>query len=270
MSENLNITFQIQGTAQEEGHVTLRAFLDQMELLLKTMRRFDALVDDVGQPRVYYRIINASHQSPLTMELEPVGIKVRGKPVPRSRIKKAHDKYFGELFKIQSGQAASPDVDDRTLEVLQKLAKPKSPFIASQVIHNSGKDVVLDHVFEQNLAKMLGSSATSIGSIKGGLEALNFHDDARKFWIYPPVGPSRVECQFLPGEQNKVKQLLGKFVFVHGIKKFRPNSALPHKIEVREFHEIKQADHSATLERVRSLPKATQQPSSDNDLAHEW
>lgn len=237
MSPNLTITFKIEGTSDEEGHVSLTDFLTQLDLLQQTLKRFDALADETGRPRVYYRIVDASHSSPLTMVLEPVGKRLNGAFPSSERIRRGHDRYFLELYRIQKGEAPSNDVDDRTLEILQQLATPKSEKIAAQKIFNSGRDVKLDVAFGRHLAKLLKVATYSEGTLTGKLDALNIHDDSRTFWIYPVVGPNRIKCKFLPGEDGKAQALIGKYITVQGTKFFRANSLYPHFMNCRDFWE---------------------------------
>jgi hypothetical protein len=227
------ITFQIEGAPSEDGHMPLSDFIYRLEQLLLALNAMDRIVGQTAQPTLYYRIVDASHHSPISLTIEPVIKKTVRHPEP-GYIRVRHTRFFRELSAIQRNEPLSPEMDYTTLEHVRELVDGVGRDFTNARISNDEAVVALDSTFETNVRRLLNEEDASYGNEEGMLEALNIHGKPT-FWIYPRIGPERIRCDFLPGTKDQIKENIGKYVRAEGVKYFRPNSPFPYRIAVREF-----------------------------------
>lgn len=251
------IKFSVEGLDSENGHLRLDEVLEQLEHLLATLNGIDRIVGNSGRPLLYYRIKAVSHSSPLRFTLEPVvRLKVRS-PHP-NHVKATHHRFFRELEAIRSMSPVSPEIDDDVLEHLRDLVSGLGKTFKSGNISNDCANIELDEKFEGSIRQLLNEELCSYGGIEGTLDALNIHGSARRFWIYPKIGPERVRCDFLPGTREQIREAAGQYVRVEGVKYFRPPNPYPVRVQVRQF-EIITKDDAVDLYRIGGIaPGATQ------------
>ncbi len=271
MDDELKIVFKVEGLDSEGGHVRLDHLLKQLELLKKGLEQIDSIVDDEGKPAAYYRVVAASHSSPLTMTLEPVPRETRKEKPTRERLIRGHDRFFTEINSLRSGTPPSADVDNETLQTLQKLVSLQGRTYKTASVYNHTASVQLDVVLKQKVDFFLHVEDQSYGTISGRLDQLNLHAGTNAFWIYPAAGPKRILCKFLPGDKAKVKNALEKTVEVTGTKYYRPNSDFPHRIEVASFEEIPFISSKAILS-IKEPGEFSKHDSVTeiNELRDEW
>ena len=68
------IKFTVEGPDSEHGHVRVERVVEQLERLLSALNGIDRLVGDADRPKLYYRISEATHSSPMSITLEPVTV----------------------------------------------------------------------------------------------------------------------------------------------------------------------------------------------------
>jgi hypothetical protein len=232
-AENL-ITLTVEGTDSEAGHVRADELCDSLNHLLTTLNGIDRLVGGTGSPTLYYRIVNVSHASPLRLTLEPI-IR-RSFPKPKAdHIARRHHRFFQELEAISKKAPISPELDENLLEHLRNLVAGAEPSFKTVTISNGSSRVRLDKSFEANLQTLLNEEDASYGHVEGSLDTINIHGHARRFWIYPRVGAQKIRCDFLPGSSEQLRDALGQYVRVEGVKYFRAQSPYPFRVSVREF-----------------------------------
>jgi hypothetical protein len=266
------ITLQIEGLPTDGGHVLVSDFISRLENLLASLNGFDRTEGGTSQPTLNYRIVDARHSSPLTLTLEPVLRKKITNPDPR-HIEKRHSRFFRELGAIRDNKPVSPDVDDATLEHLQKLVEGVGQDFKTAKIYNGESSVDLDFGFEANIRKLLNEEDASYGTETGMLEAVNIHGKSRTCWIYPRIGPQKIRCDFLPGTRDLIRENLGKHVLVEGVKYFRPNSPFPFRVSVKEFGPLETESESSLKDIEGMAPNATQELSTIDFIAKlrdEW
>lgn len=254
------ITLSVSGVESESGHVRADEFLDALSHLLIALNGIDRLVGQTGNPTLYYRIVAAKHTSPLSVTLEPV-LRRTGTPIAREHIQLRHHRFFGALEAIKQNQPVAPDVDDQLLEHLRDLTPSAELSFKAVTISNGRSHVELDKTFEANVRKLLDEEYASYGGVEGSLDTVNIHGHARRFWIYPKIG-QKIRCDFLPGTSDQIREALGHYVRVEGMKFFRPQSPFPFRVAVRDF-EIMSEDNPVHLKELRGIaPDATGQLSS--------
>lgn len=181
------ITCSIDGLDSEGGHVQLADLLDRLGHVLNLLSGIDRLVGEAGTPRLYYRIVQATHNRRLRFGLEPVvkqGVKVAPDYVERCR-----KKFFGEMKAIRANQPVSPDMDLDLLDQIRDIALGVGQdFKLAEIAHGQDR-VEINDEFEKNIKPITGEGDISFGSLEGTLEAANLHGPTRRYWIYPRLGP---------------------------------------------------------------------------------
>jgi hypothetical protein len=248
VSENLQIAVEFLGLDQEEGHLRLDAFMEELNRIMRSMEQVDRLID--GKESAYFRIIRASHNDgaskpgALEITLAPTRIERVKNPVPESRIVAFHHRYFDELSKIQEGGAPSSEIDDDTLKLLDKVADGDGVSYKSLRILNHARSVEIDQIFKRTVHRLLADQVVSNGTLTGALDAMNVHGEGRFwFWIYPSTGPTRVRCHAPAEFRDLITRNPKRIVRVEGAKYYRPNSAHPHKIHVENVELAPQVEH---------------------------
>jgi hypothetical protein len=255
-SSNL-ITWTVEGTESEGGHVRADDFLDKIDHLLSALNGIDKVVSQSTQPTLYYRIVKLSYSSPLSFTIEPV-IKSRVIQPSRDYVTVRHHRFFKELDAIHKNEPVSPDIDEPLLEDFRDLAAGRGELFRVASISNSEATVQIDEVFEKNVTKMLGEEYASYGGVEGKLDALNIHGRTRRVWIYPTIGPQRIRCDFLPGTKQQLIEAAGHYIRVEGYKYFRPHSPYPVRVKVMDFEMLDTDEEPVLLSSLRGIaPDAT-------------
>src|SRR5438552_2060543 len=128
------ITLRVEGLESERGHVTADEFLDQLTHLLNALNGIDKLLGDTGSPQLYYRIVNAKHDSPLQITLEPV---LKKHALSKGNYaSQCHARFFKELTAIKRREPVSEDIETSLLEHLHDLVMGVGRDFKSAVISN--------------------------------------------------------------------------------------------------------------------------------------
>ena len=182
MSEQ--ITYSVDGLDSEHGHVAFGDFLDRLEHLLAALNGIDRLVGQTGNPKLYYRIVKASHSSPLTITLQPV-LKDNRSGESRNHIRACHSRFFREMNAVRRMEPVSPDIEPELLEHFRDLALGVGQDFKRAAISNTEEAIEIDKAFEINASKLTTEENVSFGSFEGRLDAANIHGEAKRFWLYP-------------------------------------------------------------------------------------
>jgi hypothetical protein len=254
------ITYYVDGLDSEGGHIRADEFADRIGYLLEALNGIDRIIGDSPTPKLYYRVVQLSHSSPAKLTIEAV-VK-RGTRVPADYVTQCRSKFFRDLKAIRTMSPEAEDIDLDVLEDIQRLVFGVGQDFKAAGIENGEYAVELDHQFENNVKKLTGEEDNSYGSLEGKLETANIHGNISRFWIYPTVGAQKVRCDFLPGSKIRIREALGEYVRVEGLKFFRASSDFPFRIKVRDF-EVISVKGAVPLERLRGIaPDATEGISS--------
>lgn len=198
------------------------------------MVRVDKVID--GKRSAEFRIIDATHSSPLTITLKPTRIATKKNAATLERVVQFHHKFFREMSALSRGEAPSDDVDDATLILLNKIAKGYGKTFKSLKIKNSGEFVTFDAKFRNTVNALLTNQIVSFGSLVGNLDALNVHGErSNMIWVYPSSGPERVACRVPARFKTFISESARKTVRVTGKKHYRTGSIHPHFIDVEDI-----------------------------------
>ena len=236
----------VEGDPKDHGHVRLSDFLKQLEAVRKALRRTEELFQGEERNPVYYRIIGARHKSPLTVTLEAVADKSPDLPP------KVVGKFLDSIKQIRQSGTIPKDFDYPTAEAYREIVGPQHNYVASLVIANSRRRFVIDHKYEEGIAKAIGPDEFTEGSITGTLDTLKLHNTTA-FEVFPTIGPKRVVCHFPAHLKEKVKQALERYVCVYGKLRYKHWDRFPHAVDAVDLEIYPPEEELPTLSELRGM-----------------
>ncbi len=242
MREEHYITLQVEGLPEDDGHVRLPHFIERLQALQASVNAVHKTITGRNNTDLYYRIVAASHDSPLKMVIEPVD---RDEGVGADSVIRAHDRFFDEVNRLTQGQEPSKDMANEAVESIANfISYDRSRFSVVKVM-NQKSDIILSDLARETIKTYLKAEVWSMGSLIGRLDALNFHGvKKKKFYIYPMSGLAKIECTFSsdPEIKEKVKEAIECRVRVFGKKHYRKNQHFPHSIHIETIEKIERRE----------------------------
>lgn len=231
------ITLTLEGSRTDQGHVRLSDLVEELEALKEALRQTERSMFANEPNQVYYRIVDASHSSPLKLVLEPV--PVRPDRTSRARAKRVTSAFVGSMRQIKKRKR--PDnADLPMLESFRDLGNTLGKNVERIEISDSrGKVIPIDRAFQERISDVIGPDEFAIGSISGKLEKLNLHNTSR-FEIFPTIGPKRVVCIFDEKDLEDVRKAVKRYVTVTGRIRYKQWAEFPHAIDMKhlDIHEM--------------------------------
>lgn len=255
MAENL-ITVQFEGVPEENGHVRLGAFIEQLEAVRSALKQAERMVSGDDSQSVYYRIIDLRHNSPAIIVLEAV--KIPPAQMPHKKRRDVPDYsgatvagFFQSLNEI-SEKKIPVGADLQALEAYRNLTAPLNKSISSVQIVNTSKKVRIDESFKEAIDEIIGPDEMMEGSIGGMLERVNLHNTSR-FDIFPPIGPKQVVCDFKPHLRAQVIAALDKYVLVSGKIRYKKLQDFPYAINAESIELLPDESELPTIFDIRGM-----------------
>lgn len=260
MPEN-RITIQLTGSLEDDWHVTLSAFLAQLEAVKAALKQTERLISGEDEPSVYYRIVDLRHSSPATIVLEAVSMM--GRPQPPSKSKKraapradySHatvNQFFHSLKQIREKRQAPAKADLQALEAYRNLAAPLDKKVSGVKLIDNEESVDIDRNFQAAIDEIIGPDELVEGSICGTLEKLNLHNTTR-FDIFPPIGPKQVVCDFGPSLRTDVIKAVDQYVRVSGKLRYKRLENFPYAINVERIEPLPPDNELPTLFDIKGM-----------------
>ena len=172
-------------------------------------------------------------------------------------VQQCRRRFFGEMGAIRSMKPISADIDLDLLDQIRDIAFGVGQDFKRAEISNGEYRVEINDEFEKNIKQITGEGDISYGSLEGMLDAANIHGVARRFWIYPKIGPQKVRCDFLPGTKDQIKAAMGHCVRVTGLKFFRTANPHPFRIKVKDFNVVSSESAVSVNDLGGMAPNAT-------------
>lgn len=100
----------------------------------------------------------------------------------------------------------------------------------------------IDSKMSPAIDQLLGPDIASIGAVVGRIERINVHGDANTFWIYPSVGPTKVECTFGKSLRGDAVEAVDRLARITGKLRFKRLSLHPYRIHVDHIELLQATD----------------------------
>ena len=242
------IKIQLKGAFSDDHHVRLSDFIIQLNALQLALVNTESIISGSNKPSLYYRIIDLTHSSPSTVLLEAKPYQQVG-----DLSTEVVDKFFIGLRQIQETGQISDEFDRPVLESYKALGVTLRKNITEIKLSNGRYQIEITRQLEARIDNILGSETIVEGSIEGMLEAINIHNQANKFQIFPSVGPTKVACHFPDGMLREAIAAINRYVHVIGQVKYQSRGFFPHEVEVAEMKVYPEEHELPTLGGLRGI-----------------
>jgi hypothetical protein len=241
------IRITIEGAPQDNGHVRFSELLRQLESVRNALKQTERLLRKDDRQTVYYRVIDASHKSPLTMVLE--GAVEGDGPVFAGAVV---NKFLTSASQIRKRGVIPTDFDYPAAEAYREIVTPQRRHISSLTIANSKRSVLIDETYEAKIIKAIGPDEFAEGSVAGTLDTVKLHNTTA-FEIFPTIGPKKIACYFNPSLKEQVKQALEKYVRVYGRLRYKHWDKFPYAINADNIEIYPPDNELPTLMELRGF-----------------
>jgi len=224
------ITIALEGDLDDRGDVRLPALIEQLQSFKRALSYAESHAAAGGKkPSVEYRLVDLHHsEAAFTFEAFP-------EDALDDRTGAVIYEFRTRLKQIQSGQVPD-DVSIEELEAYQELAPtPERRIRRVDVTFDAPaalakvETIQMTLEFRQQVAELIGPEEFAWGTMTGRLEALNLHEK-NLFYLYPPVGPSRVTCMFKREIREDVKLAVDHYVEVAGKLHYKRRSKFAQRM----------------------------------------
>jgi hypothetical protein len=258
--DNNRITLQIEGVAEEKGHVTLSAFLSQLEAVKAALKQTERIITGEEEASVYYRIIDLRHTSPATVVLEAVPFSSRPQWKPKKRASTIREDYsrpvvrrfFHSLRGIREKKERPERSDLQLLQAYRNLSASLQKDVSSVKLTDSDETVDIDRRFQAAIDDIIGPDELLEGTVNGTLERLNLHNTTR-FDIFPTIGPKQVTCDFKPELKANVIAAVDRYISVTGKLRYKRLENFPYAINAERIEILPPEDELPTLLDIRGI-----------------
>lgn len=214
----------------------LQSLCDDLGGLRLTLTDADAQIA-MGR-RVCYRIDTVSYvpgngEGVLVPEIRSYG-NSDGKIVPAITSAQMLVKSLGM---IERKEPTRSDLDTFSLMQLQNRSKRLNGSIEVRVMQDLS---TLSKETSLKITEILGPDLESHGTLIGKLQKLNIHASTRRAWLFPEVGPSRVEVKFEQSLRNDIVQSVDKLVKVTGKIRYKPFNGQPYLAVIEALEVLNQ------------------------------
>jgi len=246
-----HIKVEIAGIEEDHFDVRFGDFITKMQALKRALMETDRLVSK-GRS-VYYRIVDMTHNSPATVELEIVPTEST-----RNYSDQIAETFYTGLRMIQENHQAPEIFDGQALRAYRELAPVQDGKITNLRIYRNGDSISVFSTFAASIDVILGPDEYENGSISGLLEQINVHASQNVFMIYSTADGQKLKCVF-PGYLRKIAvDAVDRHITVYGRMKYKMRDTYPYEMSVNDIEVHDPTDQLPTLGSLKGIaPNAT-------------
>lgn len=250
---------QVIGSIEDNEHLRLSDFIEQLRSIKEALVELDRKVSQSQKPTTDYRIIDVSHSSPVSIELE--AIPNQSECDNTSLI---IDRFFEGIQQINTG-SAPVDFDSALLEHFGRIGQGFRRKITGLIFSRENCSIQIGRTFEAQVTSIVGEDQVYDGSVEGTLEMINFHRGANKFNIYPTIESKRVTCHFPASLLNDAIKAVGRYINVSGKLKYKKRDRFPYGIDVASIDIYPNEEELPTIFDLRGIsPNLSGEMSSED------
>jgi hypothetical protein len=220
------ITISIRGAQSADGAVHLEDFLGELDAARLALIEFDKQSSKTRKRTLWFKIVKLSYASPATVVLEAAPLKGAA-----GNAAGVISTYMAGI-KAVSGGRIPDEMSQDVVQALRRIGKQASRRIAEVEYSSNGEAVSVTRGLDAVIETALGPDEVVHGSIAGMLEMINIHNDLNRFTVYPPAGPTKVECKFAPAQMTEAIQGVGRHVRVIGRLRYKARDKFPYAVDV--------------------------------------
>ena len=213
---------------KEGGFVLAEDLVNELRNLIGIVDRLDREASG-GRSTMYLRVVDLSLDSPPTAVFEAC-LKADVEDVRENVMNQA----VHLIRRVQEEEDFDERLDNQLLKFMEGFARPIGTSVASVQIEASRESGQATSALRDQLTRVTSPIGTYDGFMRGRLEWLNVHGDARKFRIYPADQPF-LSCHFPERMYVEALAAVGKRVQVEGTLQYRLAAKHPHAMEVEKL-----------------------------------
>jgi len=220
------ISFKLEGSPRDQGLVRFSDFATFVEGTLATLRALEREATNAAQAQIEYRVTQ------LEISSAAFALEAIDDPTTRETEKIIAARLVEGLAAVRDGLVGIAAFDPSVRNGLSKMLSPLRRGVqsVSALIGDTPVTLVGRAAAKIRLAEVFEESA-AVGSFSGSVDALNVHGD-HFFYLYPPVGPTKIKCVFSPDLLDEVKSSIKRYVTIFGLIEYAEPSAFPVRIVV--------------------------------------
>lgn len=225
------VTLSLEGDPSEHGDVRLDAFIYELSRFADVAKKAEELVSGGNtQSSIYYRIINLTRSSPATVTLEACPKN------PDYDIREiVHAEIVDTMKRLGSGEEIKGRERFYLVDSIKHFVDPIGKKLSKLNISIDNNVVYLDEKFKARVEIYVAPEESGRSYFTGMLDAINIHGPNKIFYMYPLVGPYKIQCIFPDNLLHKAKDSLGTRIKVTGQFRYKLNAPYPHCAEVEEI-----------------------------------
>jgi|SRR5579862_1370494 len=252
--KNLNrtVTLILKGSERDGGDVRLDEFVDELNALKNALVNTERIISKLEKATLFYKVIDLKHESPATITLEAMPIN------PEIDYSESTlGSFFNNLNYINTFKKIPEGLDMTSVEAYRNLGIRRKPHIEEIIIRNGSRQYSIGRHFDQNIVQAIGKDEYEDGSIVGKLDSVNVHNRNR-FFVYPEVGASKIECFFSDELRQKVKDALYRKIEVVGKLRYKTWDKFPYGISATDLNVYPEDEELCTFSELLGVaPDAT-------------
>lgn len=262
------IALELRGDPKDDEHVRLEEFVDKLAALKNALACTEKLLSDGKQAKTFYKVINLSHNSPATIELEAAPKKISD-----NQSERVVEAFLGNLLYISKTGTPPKGFDYLTLVAYKELCSLQNKKLQGMRLFGLGEILTLDHDLEKKIQSAFGPDESHFGNLSGRLEVINVHKK-NHFTIFPLSGGKGIECAFTPDLESSVATNLKKRVLVYGRIFFKLWNPQPYRIDVERIERLPEEGEIPRLSGLKGIlpngPESEASKTLDDSREDDW
>jgi hypothetical protein len=240
------ITLTVDGT-DVGGYVRLSDFLHELSTFIEVARKAEELVSSHLSRSIYYRVVDLKLLSPASVTLEACTKN------PKYDIREAiHDEIFKTMEKLQRGEEIKEKEKFYLVESIKDFAEPVGKKVSKLNLSREGNIIYLNPEFKARVNLFVVPEESCHAIFRGMLDMINIHYE-KLFYLYPEIGPTRIQCRFDVELFEAAKSALGKRVEVEGIFKYKIRAPYPYAAEVNKIDMLPEDHELPTFKEILGI-----------------
>ncbi len=239
-----------------DGRIRLSDLLGALQQFRTALGQADIVA--AGARTADLRVVALSYSSPAQITVETV---------PFDQANDRSEAITETFFAASRHEIRAPESENSRLLVnaFESLAGMVGKGIAAARLKHGTHQVELHQEFKLEAQRAIAPQRIVHGSVRGRLEAINFHGGANNFWIYPFIGPRKVVCRFPEELSDKALGSVKQRAIVKGLLHYKEGARFPHAIDVTDLDLLPSDSVLPTLSQLRGIaPNATDELLSED------
>lgn len=222
--DSYQVTLSLEGLPGNRGAVRLGDLAFELQALNALLLGLDRAVSPSRRVSTDYHVIDMRRVNPAQVTIG--GTPKAGEPDVRPVV---FTRPFETIQRVDAGETTGFDYD--LLEDIKQISEPVGKRLSRAALSWNGYEANLTTELRDRIANLLEPQLISAGFIQGRIEAVNIHQAANIFKLYPRVGPTRLTGHFPEALSGQVGAALGKDVVVSGRLRYRADEPNAYAIE---------------------------------------